>query len=71
MKRSSVARTLSPPAVRAPITLGAAILALGALGGWSARLGGAPVAPAVARVVLGGGLAMALTMALGALFGAA
>jgi VIT1/CCC1 family predicted Fe2+/Mn2+ transporter len=65
------AMALSPPAVRAPITLGAAILALGALGGWSARLGGAPVAPAVARVVLGGGLAMALTMALGALFGAA
>jgi VIT1/CCC1 family predicted Fe2+/Mn2+ transporter len=65
------AMALSPPTIRAPITLGAAILALGALGGWSARLGGAPVLPAVVRVVLGGGLAMALTMALGALFGAA
>ena len=65
------AMALSPPAIRAPITLGAAVLALGALGGWSARLGGAPVLPAVVRVVLGGGLAMALTMALGALFGAA
>ena len=65
------AMALAPAALRAPVTLTAAVVALGALGGWSAKLGGAPVRPAVLRVVLGGGLAMALTMALGSLFGAA
>jgi VIT1/CCC1 family predicted Fe2+/Mn2+ transporter len=63
--------TLSPGASRAPLTLGAALGTLAALGGWSAWLGGAPVPRAVGRVVVGGVLAMGLTYALGAVFGAA
>ena len=54
-----------------PGTLVAALVALGVLGGWSASLGGAPVRAAVVRVVLGGALAMGLTMGIGALFGVA
>lgn len=65
------AMLLSPGAAKVPVTLVVATLALGALGGWSAKLGGAPVGRAVLRVVVGGLLAMGLTMALGALFGAA
>jgi VIT1/CCC1 family predicted Fe2+/Mn2+ transporter len=65
------AMTLVPTAVQVPVTLLAATSALGVLGGWSARLGGAPVRPAVARVVLGGLAAMGLTMAIGRLFGVA
>lgn len=62
--------TLAPLPLRLPLTIGVALLTLGALGGWSARLGGAPVTRAVVRVVVGGGAAMALTMLLGSLFGA-
>ncbi len=57
--------------LRTPITLFVATIALGSLGAWSAKLGGAPIVPAVVRVVVGGLLAMGLTMALGALFGVA
>lgn len=66
-----LAMTLSPAGARTPVTLVTATLALGLLGGWSARLGGAPVRRAVTRVVAGGLLAMALTMGIGALFGVA
>ncbi len=62
---------LTPLAVRIPITLAAALVTLGVLGGWSARLGGAPVGRAVLRVVIGGALAMAITTAIGALVGVA
>jgi VIT1/CCC1 family predicted Fe2+/Mn2+ transporter len=58
-------------ALRVPVTLGAATVALGLLGGWSARLGGAPVGKAVLRLVVGGAAAMGLTMAVGRLFGVA
>jgi VIT1/CCC1 family predicted Fe2+/Mn2+ transporter len=61
---------LSPDALRIAITVGAALVTLAVLGGWSARLGGAPAGRALVRVVVGGALAMGLTMALGALFGA-
>ena len=44
----------------------ASLAALGALGG---RLGGAPMGRAAMRVTLGGGLAMAVTAAIGHLFG--
>jgi vacuolar iron transporter family protein len=56
--------------LRLPVTLSAAAAALALLGGWSARLGGAPVVKAVVRLVVGGVAAMALTMAVGRLFGA-
>jgi VIT1/CCC1 family predicted Fe2+/Mn2+ transporter len=39
------------------------------LGGWSARLAGAPVRSAIVRVVAGGLLAMGLTTGMGTLFG--
>lgn len=66
-----VAIAATPLQARLPATLVVATAALGTLGGWSASLGGAPVRPAVVRVVAGGLLAMGLTMALGAMFGAA
>ena len=62
---------LVPAAVRVPATLGCALVTLALLGGWSARLGRAPVGRALGRVVLGGALAMGLTYGLGAAFGAA
>lgn len=58
---------LTPIAVRVPATLIAALVALALLGGVSARLGRAPVARALVRVVIGGALAMGLTYGLGAL----
>ncbi len=64
------AMVLSPVAFRVPITGTAAVLALALLGAWSATLGGTPVRPAIVRVILGGLLAMGLTMGAGALFGA-
>lgn len=63
------AMVLSPAQARVPVTLAAATLALVVLGGWSAALGGTPVRPAVVRVVIGGLLAMGLTMAVGTVFG--
>ena len=59
---------LTPIAVRVAATLIAALVALALLGGVSARLGRAPVARALVRVVIGGALAMGLTYGLGALF---
>ena len=61
---------LAPAAQRAYATPLAALITLSLLGAFSARLGGAPIARAVLRVVVGGVLAMGLTYALGALFGA-
>jgi VIT1/CCC1 family predicted Fe2+/Mn2+ transporter len=42
---------------------------LGTLGALGARLGGAPQARAALRVCLGGGLAMAVTAAIGKILG--
>ncbi|HHL22846.1 MAG TPA: VIT family protein [Aliiroseovarius sp.] len=50
---------------------GLSVLALAGLGALSARIGGAPVARAVARVTFWGAAAMALTAAVGTLFGVA
>ena len=60
---------LAPAALRAHLTIGVSIVALGSLGALGAKLGGAPMLPAVRRVVVGGGAAMAITMAIGALVG--
>ena len=60
---------LVPESFRLAVTLGSALIALGVLGAWSARLGGAPVVRAVLRVVIGGAAAMGITMAIGAIFG--
>jgi VIT1/CCC1 family predicted Fe2+/Mn2+ transporter len=47
------------------------VLTLAVLGAVGARLGGAPLVPAMARVVVFGALAMAVTAVVGRLFGAA
>lgn len=60
-----------PPSLRVPVTFAAVLLALALTGSLSSRLGGAKRGPAVRRIVIGGALAMAVTFAVGALFGAA
>ena len=62
---------LTPVHWRVPVTVLVALLALSGTGALSARLGGANVTRAVLRVVIGGGLGMALTYAIGSLFGTA
>ena len=57
--------------VRVGLIVGVTVAALAVLGATGATLGGAPRLPAVARVTLWGAAAMALTAAVGSLFGAA
>ena len=60
-----------PPSVLMPGVAGGSLLFLALLGLVAARAGGAPVGPAVLRVAFWGALAMALTAAVGTLFGVA
>jgi VIT1/CCC1 family predicted Fe2+/Mn2+ transporter len=64
-----IAVGVSPRGSRVPITAGVALVALALLGVLGARAGGAPWTRAAARVVLGGGIAMALTALIGYLVG--
>ena len=66
-----LATALAPAGARIAITLVVAVLALFALGVAGAKAGGAKVGRSTVRVVAGGILAMAITMAIGKLFGAA
>jgi VIT1/CCC1 family predicted Fe2+/Mn2+ transporter len=66
-----LAMVLPPTSLRLPITVVSVLVALIACGWVSARMGGAPVRPAVLRNVLGGALAMAVTYGVGSLLGAA
>jgi len=66
-----LAVALAPAGARIAITLVVAVLALFALGVAGAKVGGAKVGRPTVRVVAGGILAMAITMAIGKLFGAA
>lgn len=66
-----LAMLVSPYSVRVPVIAAAALVALAVLGAIGGRLGGAPRRRAALRVVLGGGIAMALTALIGALLGAA
>jgi VIT1/CCC1 family predicted Fe2+/Mn2+ transporter len=62
---------LPPPAWRVPMCVLVVLIAL-ALAGWvGARLGGSRQGIAVVRVVVGGGLGLAVTYLIGHLFGAA
>jgi VIT1/CCC1 family predicted Fe2+/Mn2+ transporter len=61
---------LLPAGVRIPVTFVVVLLALAMTGTISARIGGAPRNRAVARVVLGGALAMLVTFGIGQLVGA-
>jgi VIT1/CCC1 family predicted Fe2+/Mn2+ transporter len=67
-----LAAIVIPPAgVRVPVTFGVVLLALALTGAVSAYLGSAPAARAIARLVGGGALAMAVTYAIGQLLGVA
>jgi vacuolar iron transporter family protein len=52
-----------------PAVVAATLLALGGLGALGAQAGGARLLPATARVIFWGALAMAVTAAIGAIFG--
>ncbi len=52
------------------VTAGASLLFLALLGGLAAHAGGAPLARSIARVMFWGAIAMGITAAVGALFGA-
>ena len=60
---------LLPTPIRIPVTFVAVLIALAITGWVSARLGGANPIRATQRVVVGGALAMAITFAIGHLFG--
>jgi len=62
---------LSPIDARWWATLAASLGTLAILGAWSARLSGAPIARVVARVLVGGALAMGITSGIGSLLGGA
>ena len=65
-----LALALAPPAQRIAWLVASALAFLAALGGLSARAGGASLLRATARVSFWGALAMAITASAGALFGA-
>jgi VIT1/CCC1 family predicted Fe2+/Mn2+ transporter len=66
-----LAITLPPASWRVPVTFIAVLLALAATGSVSAHLGRAPKTRAIARVVLGGAVAMIVTYVIGVLVGTA
>jgi VIT1/CCC1 family predicted Fe2+/Mn2+ transporter len=66
-----IAILLPPNAFRVPVTVVAVLAALAITGLTSARLGGAPRGPATIRNLVGGGLALAITYAIGHLVGVA
>ncbi|MEQ6249844.1 VIT family protein [Sulfitobacter sp. HNIBRBA3233] len=66
-----IAAVLSPLAILIPVVVVVTLIALAGLGALGAVAGGAPVVPASARVVIWGGLAMAVTAAVGRIFGVA
>jgi vacuolar iron transporter family protein len=65
-----IAILVPPAAVRIPITVGTVLLALAITGWVAARLGGAEPLRPIARVTIGGALAMAITFGIGHLVGA-
>lgn len=66
-----LAIVLLPVPFKIPLTFAAVVVGLALTGGVSAKLGEAPVRPAVVRVVLGGAVAMAVTWGIGHLIGVA
>jgi vacuolar iron transporter family protein len=66
-----IAILAAPVALRIPVTVAAVLVALLITGAVSARLGGAPKHRAALRNFVGGGLALAITYAIGHLVGAA
>jgi VIT1/CCC1 family predicted Fe2+/Mn2+ transporter len=66
-----LALLVAPAASRIPAMAAVSLVSLAALGAFGGHLGGAPLGPAVLRVTLGGALAMAVTAAIGRIFGVA
>lgn len=64
-----LALLVAPPGIRIPTIAAASLVSLGALGAFGAHLGGAPLAVPTLRVTLGGAFAMAVTAAIGRIFG--
>ncbi len=60
---------IASPALRVPLTIAITLVGLILLGVAGARLGGAPPARAALRVLIGGTLALAISMAIGSLTG--
>ncbi|WP_420176356.1 VIT1/CCC1 transporter family protein [Luteococcus sp. OSA5] len=63
------AALLAPAHLVVPVVMGGVVLALLLTGALSAKLGKAPVPPAMLRLVAGGLLAMVITFGIGRLFG--
>ena len=61
----------SPAGARIAVAIAVTLIALCALGIAGARIGGAPIRRAALRVVIGGAVAMGVTMGIGALVGTA
>jgi vacuolar iron transporter family protein len=66
-----VALIVSPDLFRVPAIAGLSLASLAALGALGGYLGGAPMGRAAFRVIVGGGLAMAVTAAIGRVLGIA
>jgi VIT1/CCC1 family predicted Fe2+/Mn2+ transporter len=64
-----VALLIAPTTLRIPMIAALSLLSLAALGAFGGHLGGAPIGRASLRVTVGGALAMAVTAAIGGLFG--
>jgi len=64
-----LALLVSPAPLQIAAMATISLASLGGLGALGAHLGGAPIARGALRVILGGGLAMAVTAAVGHLFG--
>lgn len=65
----ALSATLLPEPARIPGTFVMVVVALAGTGYFSARLGKAPLGPAMARVMIGGALAMTITYGIGSLVG--
>ncbi|HSB85915.1 MAG TPA: VIT family protein [Ilumatobacteraceae bacterium] len=66
-----IAIIFPPPSARIPVAFVAVLIALASTGALSAHLGGSRKAPAMARLVIGGALAMLVTYGVGALMNVA
>jgi vacuolar iron transporter family protein len=64
-----LAMLVAPPDWRIPSIAVSSLTSLGALGAFGSHLGGAPLGRGALRVVVGGGLAMAVTAGIGRLLG--
>jgi vacuolar iron transporter family protein len=60
---------VAPVALRIPMIAGLSLVSLAVLGTFGGYLGGAPLGRAAVRVTIGGAIAMAVTAAIGRLFG--